>query len=370
VKPADAKLQRWIDLLAALLSHRYGATLAELKTLVPAYGAAKNRAAIDRMFERDKDELRALGLPIRVRDEETEEGTTQRYYMRARETYLPFLNLAARSTTPRPRRKAPSEGYRDLATITFEPDELSALVHAARCAKRVGDPTLSRDIESAIAKLTYDLGLALGSVVGESDEHATRIPEPGAAPAVSTLSEALLRRKLVTFVYRSMNRDVTEERTVEPYGIYFSSGHWYLVGRDVVTESLRKFRVSRMVDVRANTKKSQSPDYEIPTDFDLAAHARAREPWELGEETPEEMIVEVRGNGGSAESVLSLGAPVIGAAGQRRFQVRRVDSFVRWLMSFGGEVVPMAPPNLCEQFRNVVSATLSGYERDGRSVIA
>jgi proteasome accessory factor B len=358
MKPADAKLQRWIDLLAALLSHRYGATLAELKTLVPAYGAEKNRAAIDRMFERDKDELRALGLPIRVRDEETEEGTTQRYYMKARETYLPFLNLAARPVAP---RKTPKEGYRDLTTITFEPDELSALVHAARAAKRVGDPALSRDIESAIAKLTYDLGLALGSVVGESDEHATRIPEPGAAPAVSTLGEALLRRKRVTFVYRSMNRDVIEGRTIEPYGIYFSSGHWYLVGRDVATESLRKFRVSRMTNVCANEKKPQSPDYDIPADFDLAAHARAKEPWELGEEPPEEMIVEVRGNSGSAESVLSLGAEVVGAARQRRFQVRRADSFVRWLMSFGGDVVPISPPSLCEQFRNVVSATLSAY---------
>jgi proteasome accessory factor B len=358
VKPADAKLQRWIDLLAALLSHRFGATLAELKTLVPAYGAAKNRAAIDRMFERDKDELRALGLPIRVREEETEEGMTQRYFMRPRETYLPFLNLAARSTTP---RKAPSAGYRELPTITFEPDELSALVRAARSAQRVGDPALSRDIESAIAKLTYDLGLALGSVVGESEEHATRISEPGAAPAVSTLGEALLRRKRVTFVYRSMNRDVIEGRTIEPYGIYFSSAHWYLIGRDVVTESLRKFRVSRIVDVSTNAKKPQSADYDIPADFDLAAHARAKEPWELGEEPAEEMVVEVRGNSGSAESVLSLGASVAGAARQRRFQVRRPDSFVRWLMSFGGEVVPIAPPSLCEQFRNVVSSTLSTY---------
>ena len=365
---ADAKLQRWIDLLAALLSRLYGATLAELKTLVPAYGAAKNRAAIDRMFERDKDELRALGLPIRVRDEETDEGTTQRYYMRGRETYLPYLNLAATPTTPRSAGKAPSEGYRDLPTITFEPDELSALVRAARSAKSVGDPGLTRDIESAIAKLTYDLGLALGSVVGESDAHATRIPEPGAAPAVSTLGESLLRRKHVTFVYRSMNRDVTEERTVEPYGIYFSSAHWYLIGRDVQAESLRKFRVSRMVNVRANATKPQSHDYDIPADFDLAAHARAKEPWELGEEPPEEMLVEVRGNSGIAESVLSLGAPGLGSPRRRCFQVRRADSFVRWLMSFGGEVVPISPPSLCEQFRNVVSATLSAYERDAQSV--
>ncbi|MGH9886359.1 MAG: helix-turn-helix transcriptional regulator, partial [bacterium] len=341
MKPADAKLQRWIDLLAALLGHHFGATFADLKRLVPAYGKAKDPATLARMFERDKDELRALGLPIRVRDEETDEGLTQRYYMKAREVYLPFLALTARSAGGSPPPKMPPAGYRDVPTVEFEPDELSSLVSAAQCAKRVGDPALARDVDSAIAKLTYDLGL--GSAVGEY-EHAASIPEPGAAPAVSVLGEALLRRKSVSFVYHSMNRDVTEERSVEPYGLAFSNGHWYLVGRDVASDALRKFRVSRMERVRANAKKPQSPDYDIPADFDLAAYARAKESWELGQDDAEEMVVEVRNQSGASASVLSLGAAVAGEPARRQFQVRRLDSFVRWLMSFAGDVVPVSPP--------------------------
>jgi proteasome accessory factor B len=359
VKPADAKLQRWIDLLAALLSHRFGVTFADLKRLVPAYGQAKDPATVARMFERDKDELRALGLPIRVRDDDTEEVTTQRYYVRAREMYLPFLALTSQPAGP---PRTPPAGYRDIPSITFEPDELSAIIRAARSAKQVGDPDLTRDVESAISKLTYDLGHAIGSVVGESEEHAVRNPESGAAPTVSVLGEALLRRKTVAFVYHSINRDVTEERMVEPYGLAFSSGHWYMVGRDVSTDALRKFRVSRMERVRANNKKPQSVDYEIPKAFDLASHARAKEPWELGEDAAEEMIVEIRGQTGAAESVRSLGATVAGHPSQRRFQVRRVDSFVRWIMSFAGDIVPVAPAALREQYRTVIGATLSAYE--------
>src|SRR5215510_5916749 len=97
VKTADAKLQRWIDLLAALLARRFGITFTELKALVPAYGATKDPATIARMFERDKDELRALGIPIRVREEETDEGVAERYYIKARDLYLPYLALASRS---------------------------------------------------------------------------------------------------------------------------------------------------------------------------------------------------------------------------------------------------------------------------------
>jgi proteasome accessory factor B len=368
MKPADAKLQRWIDLLAALLSHRFGATFAELKTLVPAYGEGENPATLARMFERDKDELRALGLPIRVKVEDTEDGQTQRYQIKASEMYLPYLALASRAAGSAPARHIPPPGYRDVPTLAFEPDELSALVRAAREAKTVGDPALARDAESALRKLTYDLGVALGSVADEAGERAMRIPEASAAPTVSVLGDALLRRKHVTFVYHSMRRDVTEERTVEPYGLAFSSGHWYLVGRDAGAEALRKFRVSRIENVETNAKKPQTADYEIPKHFDLAEHARARESWELGDDAPEEMVVEVRGESGVAMSVRSLGAEVPGDPARRRFQVRRVDSFARWLMSFGGEVVPVAPPSLRESYHAIVASTLATYDvADGRS---
>jgi proteasome accessory factor B len=360
MKPADAKLQRWIDLLAALLSHRFGATFAELQAIVPAYGNAENPATLARMFERDKDELRALGLPIRVKSEETEDGQTQRYQIKASEMYLPYLALASRAAGSAPARRIPPAGYRDVPTLAFEPDELSALVRAARQAKAVGDPALARDAESALRKLTYDLGVALGSVA-EADERAARIPEAGTAPTVSVLGDALLRRKHVTFVYHSIRRDATEERTVEPYGLAFSSGHWYLVGRDTGAEALRKFRVSRIEKAETNTRKPQTADYEIPQDFDLAEHARARESWELGDDAPAEMVVQIRGDSGVALSVRSLGAEVAGKPMRRRFQVRRVDSFARWLMSFGGEVVPIAPSSLRDSYRAIVASTLAAY---------
>ena len=58
------KIQRWIDLLAALLRHHYGLTVERLVDEVPAYAAATSADARARMFERDKAELRALGVPI------------------------------------------------------------------------------------------------------------------------------------------------------------------------------------------------------------------------------------------------------------------------------------------------------------------
>jgi predicted DNA-binding transcriptional regulator YafY len=360
VKPADAKLQRWIDLLAALLRSHYGSTFQELQSIVPAYGGDRGAATIARMFERDKDELRALGIPIRVNEEETEDGTTQRYFIRAREMYLPYLALA--SATGTSRASVPPAGYRTLPTLTFEPAELSALLRAAQRAKSAGEPMLARDAASAIQKLTHDLGLALGAVAAEAERDAPSGSDASANNVV-VLGHAMLRRKRVRFTYRSMSRDATAAREVEPYGLFCLAGHWYLAGRDTALDEVRNFRVSRMTRIVANTKAPQSRDYAIPTGFSLAEHARGREPWEIGEDAPEEMIAEFRGESGATVAARALGAEVPGAPLQRRFQVRRVDSFARWLMSFAGEAVPVSPERLRAEYHAMVGATRSAYAR-------
>src|SRR3954462_6839687 len=62
---ASQKMLRWIDLLAALLRRRFPVTFEELTKEVMAYLViSPNKVALRRTFERDKDELRAFGIPI------------------------------------------------------------------------------------------------------------------------------------------------------------------------------------------------------------------------------------------------------------------------------------------------------------------
>ena len=59
------KLRRWIDLLDSLLRRHYPVPFEEIIREVPAYQSG-TKAARRRMFERDKDELRAAGIPIQT----------------------------------------------------------------------------------------------------------------------------------------------------------------------------------------------------------------------------------------------------------------------------------------------------------------
>jgi hypothetical protein len=63
-----------------------------------------------------------------------------------------------------------------------------------------------------------------------------------------------------------------------------------------------------------------------------------------------------------ASALTRLGHPVRGETGVRRFQVRRMEAFVRWLMGFAGAALPLDPPELVTQFRRTVAETRALYE--------
>jgi proteasome accessory factor B len=351
------KIQRWVDLLAALLARRQPATFEELSRDVPAYlNGQQSKAARMRMFERDKDELRAFGIPIM--SVLSADGETHGYKLPPTDFYLPYLALLAEHGGAKPKR-VDRWGYRALQTLAFEPDELSAVADAAARVAQLGDPHLAADAEAAMRKLAFDL-----PVDGARAERNVHVADGGDrvdATTFGVLSDALVHRKLVHFDYHAMGADARSRRSVEPYGLFFLSGHWYLVGRDRDRDGLRNFRVSRMSAIEANDARTQTPDYEIPPTFNLRDHARSRHSWELGENGGVVALVEFRGASGATQAAARLGEPVKGYDQRRRFQVSRRDAFARWLLSFAGEAVPIEPASVVEDFQILARQTLAHH---------
>jgi len=356
------KLQRWIDLLAALLGHRHPATFEDLARDVPAYLAdgsvAKGEpsASLKRMFERDKVELRELGVPIETVGEEGSDESS--YRLRAKDFYLPYLGIVSTRGVDTPSR-VDRFGYGSLSTLAFEPDELEAIVDGARLVAQAGDATLADEAQRAMRKLAFDLP------VGATDGPAAAIAPPAsrAEPrTLSTLGDALFRRKRVTFGYRSMGADAGAARTVEPYGLFFVGGHWYLVGRDVEKDARRNYRVSRIDALKVNRQREGSADYEIPADFSLREHARSRQAWEIGDGDAYEAVVEFHGESGAVRAAAALGRADEVSPALRRFDVRRADSFARWLLAFAGDARPVSPPSLVDEYRALARRTRAIYD--------
>lgn len=355
-----AKLQRWVDLLAALLRRNAAAPFEDLVQDIPGYLSIRTKTALRRAFERDKDELRLFGIPITTED--SGEGTG--YRLRRENFYLPYLSLlqssaggkAPPSTARRPRDVY---GYRTLSQLAFEQDELDAIVEAASRVRRMGDPNLSELAGSAIRKLAFDLPLDAGVTVKEAapSHSPTELP----ADVLEALDQALRDRKQVTIEYHTMSSDRTSSRTVEPWGLFFLGSQWYLAANDGGT--LKNFRVSRIGSARVNDRQPGTPDFTVPASFDLRAHARSRQAWELGDAGAVEVIVDFIGSSGATLAARRLGEPVEGSTTERRFLVRRAEPFLRWLLSFAGEATPLVPAELVEQYAELSRRTLAVYER-------
>lgn len=234
------KLERLLNLTAVLLDTPRPLTAEELRQKVDGYPPPG--AAFHRTFERDKDDLRVLGIPLRTERVPATDPPIDGYRISSDEYYLPDPGL--------------------------DPDELAAL-HLASLTVRLeglGD-------REALWKLG-GLGTPDGAA-GQSDPGVVKdvVASLPADPELVPIFQAISDHKTIRFSYRS------EERTVEPWRLDFHRGRWYLTGFDRNREGERNFRLDRMDGPVEQT------DMEIESSPPPAARTDGpRRAWEMGEE--------------------------------------------------------------------------------------
>jgi predicted DNA-binding transcriptional regulator YafY len=366
---ATDKLHRWLDLLAALLGRRYAVSLTDLRRDVPGYDDPDvNEGSILRMFERDKDELRELGVVI---DTVAESDGVVKYQLKKADFYLPLLSvcealLPAQAELRQQPRRGALTGSSGIPALVLTPDECHALRRAAARVSVLGHPELTQDASAALRKLQFDI-----------EDFASGLPAAAVlrvdGDVFDVLSDAVALRKRLHFTYHSMGRDETAAREVDPYGLVFLTGHWYLVARDVPANALRQFRVSRIRQAAMSNTKRQHPDFEIPVGFDLSAYAASRQAWDIGNGDHAHVLVAFRGDSGLVAQGRQLGedAPApLDAALQaltathalRSFRVRRRDTFLRWLLSFAGDARPVSPPEAVTEWRALLTSARAAQQ--------
>jgi len=367
------KAQRWLDLIAYLVGRRTPALVEEIMENVPAYAeslrladeesdpkkAKTARDSVRRKFERDKDELREAGIPIESRRQPIDYGTSvaDTYLLSKRDFHLPYLRIAADAAGVRPPRGARS--------FELQGEEAATAFRALEeVAETPGFP-LREEARSTWRKLSFDLAPPPGDPVVL---FADRADAGQVAVRTRAITDALLRRKVLSFRYHGIYRGTPTDRRVRPYGLFFQHGHWYLVGFDEVRADLRLFRADRMDTPVVNDRAPHTPDYDIPEDFSLADF-RDRDAWNLGSDDdamrasvqfdfPLSLWAERNGYG-------ELDRSEAGGASVRTFEIRQVDPFLRWILSRGGDARVIEPPELRERVKDLARETLAVYGAEG-----
>ena len=277
---APRKTERILNLTICLLvSGRY-LPKSRIREAVEGYHNLSD-AAFERTFERDKDELRSLGVPIEVGSFDPLFDDEPGYRILSSEFALPAIDLDA--------------------------EEAAVVGVAARVWRHA---SMADSTRSAIAKLRA-AGVEPDASQLASLEPSVQASEPG----FEVLWNAVLDRARVSFTYRDGS-----PRTLEPWGLTSYKGRWYVIGNDVDRAATRMFKLSRMTDLPKRVSRAGS--YQVPADLDLRRLARSLAP----RQPTETAVLAIRA--GKAPALVRRGEPASS-------DVRLPTGFAVYAVGFG-----------------------------------
>jgi len=310
------KTERLLSLVVCLLSARRYLTANQIRSAVPGYPESFD--AFKRMFERDKDELRELGIPLETGTNAP--GEEESGYRISRQAY-------------------------ELPEITLEPDEAAVLGLAARVWRQA---ELAGAAEGALLKLRA-AGIDAEDLTQPGIEPRVQTAEPAFGP----LWQAVRDGRPVSFGYRAPGRSEAQLRHLEPWGVVNRGGRWYVAGQDTDRRAERVFRLSRIDGPVSFTGPPGS--VTVPAGTDVRATVRA---WDDATQPPRTCVLRVRSGAGYGLRRYAVSTAPDSEAGWDLVERHFID--VGWwseqIASFGADVVVLEPSDL----RDAVIGRLKG----------
>lgn len=225
---SSAKTERLVNLTMALLDSRRYLKKSEIFRKVAGYSGSNETK--ERMFERDKDDLRALGIDIEVASHDPLFEDEPGYRIKAERFQFPLQ--------------------------AFSSEELALMSTALGMWSGSGFDSEANEVQRRIFSQSE-------STMKLHPHQNSEFQESG----LVELSRALSQRSSVTFTYKKDSDQNPETRKVNPLGLSGWRGSWYLVAEDLDRKDIRVFKLSRITSAIEASKKRGA--YQIPSDFDI-----------------------------------------------------------------------------------------------------
>ncbi|MDR1387244.1 MAG: WYL domain-containing protein [Propionibacteriaceae bacterium] len=297
---ASRKTERLLNLVFCLLAARRHITRDQIRASVEGY-AGLSQAAFMRTFERDKDELRGLGVPIETGPSDPLSDEADGYRIRRDAFELPPLDLSVAEST-----------LVGLAATVWRRAALAPA--AARAVAKLKAGGVELDAERAVA-----LAPSL----------------PTREPAFAGVWQAWISRQPVRFEYHGRSR------LVEPWRLVLRRGAWYVLGLERGVGA-KIFRLSRIAGPAVPDPRA--PGFGPVSEEDLARLAASLEP-----PRPTALVrLAIRPDGAGA--LRRRGRPIAGWApeGYQLYETpyAREDEIVAEVCAAGADVLVLDPLDL------------------------
>ena len=296
------KIERLINLTIALLATKRYLTKSEIFNSVDGYEGTPETK--ERMFERDKDDLRSLGIEIEVG------------------SFDPLFNDEAGY-------KIKQEKYQfELGDISSTDVSLLSLAAEAWQAASFGDVA-----QKALLKLR-SIGIASDEISIPGSVH--KLNDGG--QDLSLITKAIAQNQILIFAYLDSSMKSFARRVV-PIALSTRSGFWYLSGVDQEIQEIRTFRIDR---IQGEVSASEGPrDFEAPVGFD-ASKALSHSP------TNDFAVIDVRVGKATSLRALAVSTKSLGEWDQIRVPIFNLDSMASLVLWHGQDALVQEPDNLKE----------------------
>lgn len=317
--------ERLFSLVLALLATDAGLTKSEILSTVQGYrqkySHSGDNANLERQFERDKDDIRELGVPLETVESPGQVGNNQ--------------NL---------RYRIPRGSYELPSDIRFSPEE-TTLLNLAAMVWREG--SLSGESRRAVLKLR-SLGVATAEpVLGYAPK--VRVREPAFEP----LNAALEKHLFVRFGYLKPGDTEVRQRHVAPLALVQHQGRWHLYAEEPTSGSARTFLLRRIVsEVVTTTEVFPAPE----GDQTAAALEGLEEVWNA-----HTAVVEVQPGTDAAARLAKRRGTVVESSGALRLHYSDENIFADELAGFGPEALVISPPELRDAVRTRLERTAAEH---------
>lgn len=308
------RAERLLNLVFALMATTHAVPRAVIRDQVPGYSEAPSDPAFERMFERDKDELRSMGIPVETVLDDF--GEVQGYRI-VRDAYaMPAMDLTL--------------------------EERSAIAVAAQVW---GHAQVAPVAGTAVRKM-QSVSVDPSSWSPSDLRGDVRLTTSDAA--LLPLMSAIRASVQVVFDYRAPAADEAARRTVSPWRLVAREGRWMLIGFDHDREAQRTFRVSRMLGtVRVTARPARSAE-----DVDGGAV----------EADPANVVARVRVAAGHGAALRRAAVPAGSGWEVDEFDVAvtSMDDLVSIVCAAAGQAVVLSPPEaataVLQAFRDIRAA--------------
>ena len=317
--------ERLFSLVLALLATDAGLTKNEILSTVQGYrqkyAHSGDNSNLERQFERDKDDIRELGVPLETIESPGQAGNNQ--------------NL---------RYRIPRGEYELPADVRFSPDE-TTLLNLAAMVWREG--SLSGESRRAILKLR-SLGVTTTEpVLGYAPR--VRVREPAFDP----LSTALEKHTIVTFAYLTPGQREARVRTVAPLALVQHQGRWHLYAHEPESGIAKTYLLRRIVSPVTATSKTFPAPAADSTEKALAGLERI---WD-----EHSAIVEVEPGSDAATRLGKRRGASVTASGALELHYSDFNIFADELAGYGPEALVISPEDLRDAVRGRLERTAADH---------